>query len=56
MSKGSRQRTGNTPQFNDNYDKIFGAKNVRHDDQTPSKDEKAVNSECSTVKQKEGNV
>ena len=26
MSKGSRQRTGNTPQFNNNWDKIFGAK------------------------------
>lgn len=27
MSKGSRQRTLNSEQFNDSYDRIFGAKN-----------------------------
>lgn len=30
MGKGSRARTLNTPDFNSNYDKIFGAKDERH--------------------------
>jgi hypothetical protein len=31
MGKGSKQRTLNTPKFNDNYDRIFGNKKPKED-------------------------
>lgn len=53
MSKGSRQRQGDKSKFESNYDKIFGAKNVRHNEQVSKKDGEAIGSQCAPIEQKE---